>query len=981
MISVPTRRPPRQLLSLFAVLAAAIAGLAYWYYVTQKGAVEREIRNQLLATADLKVRQITDRQTEKLGEVEVVLANRPLLTAMERLANGKSLPDDGSAVQFWMETTCRRLHFANAIITDTQGNTLISAGRRFGSNEHIRHLAQSVVRDGGIVVRDLHIEETGGQIHLGLNAALRHSPGSPPFGALLLALDPNDYLYPTIEHWPMPRGNMEVALVRRDGDAALFLNELRYHRNSALQFRVPFSQANAIAVKALLGTEGPVEGMDYRGIPVFAAARRVPDTAWVLIVKMDAEEVRGPLRRRSEILGLLAASLLLAACGGISLLWRRQQLHFYRAQYQAEAERQALVQSTLAAVEQSEARFRKVVESAPEGIFVESGTQIRYVNPAAARMFGASDSAELIGQPLMDRVHPEDQPAVLSRSQQTAAGAEAPMAERRYLRTNGEILFAEVSAVPIEYDGAPSALVFFRDIGERKRTEEQHARLEEQLLQAQKMESVGRLAGGIAHDFNNLLTVINGYSDLLLKEEASPFVHDALQEIHNAGTRAASLTGQLLAFSRKQIAKLEPLNLNEVVEEESNLLRRVIGENIRIVTSLEAKLRLTLADRSQMHQVLMNLIVNARDAMPSGGTIVIETANSELTERENCNEPPDAKGVRLSVTDNGTGMSAETRQKIFEPFFTTKPRGSGTGLGLSTVYGIVRQSGGYVRVSSELGRGTTFDVYLPQTDEATALPALTSPASGMGAAGTILVVEDQQDVRKLAVNILQQSGYHLLEAANGDEALGMCEAYSGPIDLLVTDVVMPGMTGRELAGLLVQSRPRVKVIYMSGYSSDVIGKQGVIAPDVDYLPKPFTPAELSSKVREVLGGAKRPAILMVDDDVAVVAAVARSLQNAGYRVVAARDGKKALQLVEQNVIRLVITDLVMPEMEGLEEIQVLRQRYPDLPVIAISGAFDGHFLKTATLLGALRTMQKPIDATELLKAVEELLPGAGPCAD
>jgi PAS domain S-box-containing protein len=514
------------------------------------------------------------------------------------------------------------------------------------------------------------------------------------------------------------------------------------------------------------------------------------------------------------------------------------------------------------ALRQSEERFRDLIENAPYGILVEAGLAFRYVNPAAVRMLGAGSAAQLVGSSMTDRIHPDEQAVVRDRSSMVAAGATVSQAYRRMVGMNGESFIAEISATPIVYDGEPAALVFLRDVTAQKQAEEERDKLEQRLRHAQKMESVGRLAGGVAHDFNNHLTVINGYCDMLLDElAADDALRDEIEEIRAAGQRAAALTQQLLTFSRKQVVELRPVNLNSVVEEHCRMVRRLIGDDIEVVTELDPALGFVMADRGQMQQVLMNLAVNARDAMPGGGKLIIATGNTAIAsanEGLGRNVEPGVYAM-LTVSDSGVGMTPEVQSRIFEPFFTTKAMGVGTGLGLATVYGIVEQAAGFLRVASEPGNGTTFRIYLPLTEapQESSREAAKRRAHVPGTE-TVLVVEDQEDVRRLATSILKRNGYRLLEASNGPEALGLVADYRERIDLLVTDVVMPGMTGRELAERLGGERPRLKVLYMSGYAADVIATQGVLEPGMAYLHKPFAPADLAAKVREVLGDSETP---------------------------------------------------------------------------------------------------------------------------
>jgi PAS domain S-box-containing protein len=383
----------------------------------------------------------------------------------------------------------------------------------------------------------------------------------------------------------------------------------------------------------------------------------------------------------------------------------------------------------------------------------------------------------------------------------------------------------------------------------------------EQLRQSQKMEAVGQLAGGIAHDFNNLLTAITGYSELSLRRlQAEDPLHRNIQEIKKAGERAASLTRQLLAFSRKQVLQPKVLALNSIISDVEKMLRRLIGEDIELRTVLEPQLGSVKADPGQIEQVLLNLAVNARDAMPHGGKLTIETGNVYLDWEYAAQHIAVKPGhyVMVAVSDTGCGMDEKTQARIFEPFFTTKEAGKGTGLGLSTVYGIVKQSGGNIWVYSEVGQGTTFKVYLPRVDEgAEEYKRSAEPEEALQGTGVILLAEDEHMVRKLAREVLEMCGYKVLEAANGGDALLTCERHKEPIDLLVTDVIMPEMGGRELSSRLGQLRPEMKVLYMSGYTDNAIVHQGVLDEEANFIQKPFSPQTLASKVREVLGETKR----------------------------------------------------------------------------------------------------------------------------
>jgi two-component system cell cycle sensor histidine kinase/response regulator CckA len=394
-----------------------------------------------------------------------------------------------------------------------------------------------------------------------------------------------------------------------------------------------------------------------------------------------------------------------------------------------------------------------------------------------------------------------------------------------------------------------------QDITDRKRAEEALHESELQLRQVQKMEAIGRLAGGIAHDFNNLLTVITGYSDLTLKRMPAddPFRRNS-EEIRKAGERAAALTRQLLAFSRKQVLQPKILDINSVIVEMEGMLQRLLGEDIELCTAVLPDTGQVKADPGQIEQVIMNLAINARDAMPRGGQVVIETENVRFDKRSVEAEP--GNYVMITFSDTGVGMDAETQSQIFDPFFTTKPVGKGTGLGLSTVYGIVNQSGGYIKVDSEVGAGTTFRIYLPRVDEDYPETVLHSDAlPKLEGRETILLAEDEDVVRNLAREVLESYGYTVIAARNGEDAISVCDDHNGSIDLLVSDVVMPGMGGRELRDELVPKHQGMKVLFMSGYTDDAIVRYGVLESKVPFIQKPFTPDGLAAKVREVLDNA------------------------------------------------------------------------------------------------------------------------------
>ncbi|HXL08392.1 MAG TPA: PAS domain S-box protein [Gemmatimonadales bacterium] len=504
------------------------------------------------------------------------------------------------------------------------------------------------------------------------------------------------------------------------------------------------------------------------------------------------------------------------------------------------------------ALRDSEEQYRSLVEGVRDVIFALSPDGvIASLNPAFETITG-SPREQWLGKPFDQLVHPEDLPLALELFGRVVRGEERPTAQFRIRTSRSDYRLAEFSATAqLRDERLIGILGIGRDVTER-------VQLEQQLRQAQKMEAVGRLAGGIAHDFNNILTAITGYADLLLEDLApkDPRRQDA-EEIHKAADRAAGLTRQLLAFSRQQVLQPRVLDLNALVSELEKMLRRLLGEDVKLATVLAPALGRVRADAGQLEQVIMNLAVNARDAMPTGGKLTIETADVEFDggyAAEHYPAPP-GKYAMLAVSDTGTGMDPATQAHLFEPFFTTKEKGKGTGLGLATVYGIVKQSGGFIWVYSERGVGTTFKMYLPRVDAA-ADPASGRPAPAPVARGseTVLVAEDEAPVRAVARHALERYGYHVLEAASAEAALDVAQRYSGPIHVLLTDVIMPGMSGRDLAARLATLRPETRVIYMSGYTDDAITRHGVLEPGFVFVQKPFTPDALARTVRDVLDG-------------------------------------------------------------------------------------------------------------------------------
>ncbi len=627
-------------------------------------------------------------------------------------------------------------------------------------------------------------------------------------------------------------------------DALLIETELRKAR---LPIEIRRVETSAAYLDALKGFSPDLILSDYN-MPQFnalEALRLLRDggmaVPFILVTGSQTEEVAVECMRQGASDYILKSSLRRLPSAVLNALSKREA---EREKEKAEAE-----------MLRQRAYFQTLIENTSDIItVVDTEGVIRYESPAVERLLGYKPH-EMVGRSVFEFVHPEDLDRVrdvFGRAMEDP-GAATRSAEFRYLHKDGSWRPLEaVGRALVEGGKIVGGVASSRDISQRKA-------LEAQLRHSQKMETAGRLAGGVAHDFNNLLTTMLGYSDILLNRlrEGDPLRQD-VEEIKQSAERAAALTRQLLAFSRKQILAFSAVDLNALLSGMQKMLRRLIGEDVELAVAPAPDLGKVKADPGQIEQVVMNLAVNSRDAMPRGGRIVIRTQNVELRqppvagEREGFRPGPYAL---LSVADTGAGMTAEVMSHIFEPFFTTKEQGKGTGLGLATVYGIVKQSGGYIEVQSEPGRGTVFTLYLPHFQGTPADEA--APASRRRAAGgseTILLVEDERLVRNLCLEVLTKAGYAVLEAQNGEEALRLARENKRALDLIVTDVVMPGMSGRELAKRATASHPRAKVLYLSGYMDDAVLRHGVMEEGVDLLQKPFTPDQLLQKIRGILDG-------------------------------------------------------------------------------------------------------------------------------
>ncbi len=637
-------------------------------------------------------------------------------------------------------------------------------------------------------------------------------------------------------------------------------------------------------------------------------------------------------------------------------------------------------------LQRSEERLQIALEGNSEGVWdwdIRKGPAV--FSPGYARMLGYEpEEFAKDYDAWRSLVHPDDIGEVDRAHAEHIYGGKKFRVELRMRRKTGGWCWILSRGAVVERDAEGNALRMIgthMDITEQKLAEQERTRLQEQLQQAQKLESVGRLAGGIAHDFNNLLTVINGYSDLLLRELTPDDPHhEIITEIRKVGSRAAALTRQLLAFSRKQVLHPQPLIIDPVVRDMQHMISRLLGEDVELKLELNAGEAAVFHDPGQFDQVLMNLVVNARDAMPAGGTLTIATKSLDLA------EPGQAEGeehslVVIEVADTGMGMNEEVRKHLFEPYFTTKERGKGSGLGLSTMHGIIAQSGGRIDVESAPGAGSAFRIYLPKLQKPFSIPRSVEGITRLTGTETVLVVEDELQVRSYTCAALRAYGYHVLAAGSVQDALLVFKRERVSIDLVLTDVVMPGLSGRDLAAKLAQLHPAIKVLYMSGYTSDIITSHGMLEEGLVLIEKPFSPEELAQKVREVLGPPKPLGLVLISADGELRSQLHETLNRAGYEVVeTAQTGQKP-EYGNANPVDLIVIELAMPEHEAIEAVRSVRDDAPGVPVIVILEASGGRFLELERLIAADRAIAKPISPEFLVKTVEEVLHAGGKRGD
>ena len=856
----PPKKSPFYFFVLLAINAVIIAtGTIYYRFLETHSRLNAE--TALSHIAQSKLDQLINWREEQLKDA-AILAENPFVK--ENIASLIQAPQSTGALDLtnWLETYLARYHYTSISILD--GERISVYQIPFVENETTNTIhkenpewLEEAVLTRKPILTDIHRDPITRVIHIGSVIPIYvHTNDSLPVGFLVLQFDLSRFLYPLIESWPTNSQTGETLLVRKEGDDVLFLSNLRYRPNSALEFRIPLAQKDLPAGLAIGGATGAVAGRDYRGEKVFSVLRSIPDTNWYMVVKIDQNEALSGWLDVSRNILIMLCALVLATGSFFLWMWYRQNKNYYRDLYLTAnlAEKKLLEESTKLKV--SEERFRKALQLSPfpAMLHAENG-KVLLVNQQWCVLTGyAPEEISTIGD--------WTELAYGTRNEEIKTYIESLYQQNEKLNEgifnirckDGSTRMWDFASMPMGRDtnGLRLVLSMAMDVTEKQE-------MQNRLSQAEKLNSIGQLAGGVAHDFNNLLMGIMNYVDIcLLEVEPGSNLHEWLNEINSIAERSAGITRQLLAFARKQAISPKVLDLNSVVPSMHNMLQRLIGEDIAIQWEPEKDLWSIMMDSSQLDQILTNLCVNARDAIPGVGNITIAAKNISIDTEFALSHAEATPGdyVVLTVSDNGCGMDEETLQHAFEPFYTSKAFGKGTGLGLATVYGIVKQNKGFLEVRSQQNVGTTLDIYFPRhvetihDTESIAIPAKPCKQGHE----TILLTEDEPAIRKTIEMGLTHRGYKVLSAENPEQGFRLVDEYNGNIDLLITDLIMPGMNGYEFAIALQQKNPNLKVIYMSGYNQDIIVEKGVLKQGVTFISKPFAAKDLEEKIRKLLDG-------------------------------------------------------------------------------------------------------------------------------
>jgi PAS domain S-box-containing protein len=1139
---------PSVLLPVLILSSAGILFAGYLYFIDYRDGFLSDVEKRLSTIADLKVEGLVQWRNERMGDAAAVYKNKSFSWLLKNVVDNPAKTEMRQLLLSWINVVATTFNYDEISLFDTSGVIFCDTketSEKLTPEKFSCDLATFLQKKESMLC-DLHRDRPGQPIHMTIIAPVFENGGKERLlGLIAFRINPKTFLYPYLQQWPSTDLSAEVLLVRREGDDVVYLNNLKYHDNAALNFRMPLKKSTLPAAMAVLGKTGIVKGYDYRNIEVMAALRSIPDSPWYLVARIDKSEIDKPLLKHLWMTAGIIILLFFILSIGVGALWLYRRSRYFQ-------EKLIITE----ALTRSEALLRTIFDNVRDGIAAIDSTTRRCVvaNDSLCRQLGRSES-ELPDLNAEDFLPAECSTILFDRSGTFDNGTTHLFAEIPVTRKNGSVIYTDISAAAVDLDGKKCVLGVFRDVTERKKANEKigyhedllrqmgkmakiggwefdavtgkatwteevaqihelypteeikvndglgfyhgvsrikieqavhdavasgkeydlelelvsakgihkwvhtigqpvvengkvvkvrgsfqdvtylklteahiihlnnvlrgirnvnklithekdrdrllrqicdqlvetrgfHSAIivltdsnngkvvavadtgmqltesykiidkgvlpgccrnalanhgvvvmkkpedscigcpgcaqataevmtcrlehvdrilgfilvslpaemsadpeeqallkelagdiafalhgieveaeqarsaaalatsEQQLRQAQKLEAIGQLAGGIAHDFNNIISAIMGYCDLIpveLISDGAPAEH--IRQIMKCSERAAGLTRQLLTFSRKQVFNPVVVNLNTVIANLHNMLNRLIGEDIELILHLDEHLGLIKADPNQMEQVLMNLIVNSRDAMPDGGKLIIETANITLDENYSNQHISTTPGnyTMLAVSDTGHGIEASVRERIFEPFFTTKEHGKGTGLGLSTVYGIVTQTGGNIWCYSEPGKGTTFKMYFPPTSDIAPKEQLdTITLENNLCTETLLIAEDEDTVRDVAYEMLVKSGYTVIAAANGQEALNACSGHNETIHLLITDIIMPGMNGKELAECIRKIHPETKVLYTSGYTDNVIAHHGILEHGTAFLQKPYNRLQLLSKVRDIL---------------------------------------------------------------------------------------------------------------------------------
>lgn len=868
-----------QLIAIFALFSTAVVFGGHAYYRSETARIADAKYEDLAAIAALKGSQIDSWRQGVVTDARRTSKGPYFRRGLAIYVRNPETPGVETDLRERLQFELQSERYSDVFVFDPSGRVLLSARPDRGPPDDATLVTvKAAANSRDAVIGELHRD--GGTIVIDTAAPVLDLDGHT-IAVFVLRTDAQTFLYPLIASWPTSSRSAETLLVRRDGSDALFLNELRHARGTALVLRDPLTRVERPAVAAVVGVRGRFAGRDYRNVDVLAELLPIPNSPWFLVAKVDRSEFLADAKSRA-VVSILAVMILVILVGGSTAFAYQHIRNDERRRASAlQAARLRILE--LATTDASiDDLLRTTLDEAgrltesPLGFFHFVAADQKTVSFQVWSTRTENEFCKAQGKGLHYGVEEAGVWADCLRQRRPVVHNDyAALPNRKGFPEGHAVLRREV-VVPIlrgklvvavlgvgnkasQYGDVDIARVaqladLVWDIVARRQAESGRTELEEQLRLGQRMESIGRLAGGVAHDFNNLLTVIRSCSDFLLADLSPGDTRRAdVEEIHRAGERAAALTRQLLAFGRKQILQVEAFDLNDVVRGAQSMLDRLIGEHIDVSTTLADKATWIMADRRQIEQVIVNLVVNSRDAMPQGGVVSVETTLVELDD-EYASLHVDAKPglhVMFSVSDTGCGFDEETRARIFEPFFTTKTPGPGTGLGLATVYGIVKQCGGTIFVYSEVGKGTTFKVYFPLAAEPEGRPPESSRTYTPGTE-TILLVEDENAVREQVRRILAHAGYRVRIAASGSEALDLDAERWKEVDLLITDVIMPGLSGPDLVQQLAATLYRGPVLYVSGYTEVAIVQKGVLDPGVQFISKPFEGSALTRKVREVL---------------------------------------------------------------------------------------------------------------------------------